>query len=913
MNETVISQTNTTCPYCGVGCGVSVQTRNGVPEPVSGLANHPANFGKLCVKGSALHQTLDHNERLTTPLLNGQPANWDAALNLIADKIQQVINNHGPEAVAFYGSGQLLTEDYYVANKLMKGFIGSANMDTNSRLCMASAVAAYKRAFGSDTVPGCYEDLETTDLLLLVGSNTAWAHPIVYQRIVAAKKANPALKIVVIDPRKTATCDIADLHLAIKPGADGYLFNGLLCYLADNNLLDQRFIDNCTDHFAETLHQAKIQTGDLAQLAAITDLPVEDLETCFNWFGKSPTAVTVYSMGINQSSSGTDKANSIINAHLASGKIGKPGCAPFSITGQPNAMGGREVGGLANQLAAHMDFSATDRERVKRFWQAPKIAEKPGLKAVELFEAILAGQVKFLWIMSTNPLVSMPNADLVKRALAQCELVVVSDCMAQSDTAQAAHVLLPAASWGEKNGTVTNSERRISRQRGFLPPPGEAMPDWWAISQVGQRLGFKQAFDYQHPAEIFDEHARLSAFENDGSRDFDLSALVGMSQQQYDSLSPVQWPVNDLYPSGKARFFDDGHFYTENNRARFLAIESRLPELERDITEAKLPALNMNTGRVRDHWHTMTRTGKSARLAQHISEPFVDIHPDDAALNQLQQNQLVKVFNQRGEICVRANLTANQRPGEVFVPMHWNDRYANKARMGALINSDNDPVSGQPELKVTQVNIRPMVLKWQGFVLSRNDLFQQQQGFEPFLCDYWAYGLTEQGHFYEVAGNQPAPQFLSDFKRRNDHQGQWLTLDDDSQSYHRWACIQNGQLQAIVFIQNIDTPPADVNRQWLIDCFKEENVDALTRKALLAGRKPGKHVDPGKIVCSCFQVGENAIKQAIEKGADSADALGKQLQCGTNCGSCIPELTALTNQYHCPTPNAELASEITEK
>lgn len=907
--------TDTTCPYCGVGCGVKVETHNGIPAPVTGLADHPANFGKLCVKGSALHQTLDNNERLTTPLLNGHRASWDQALNLISDKIQQVVNNHGPEAVAFYGSGQLLTEDYYVANKLMKGFIGSANMDTNSRLCMASAVAGYKRAFGSDTVPGCYEDLEQTDLITLVGSNLAWAHPIIYQRIVAAKQRNPSLKVVVIDPRKTASCDIADLHLAIRPGADAFLFNALLNYLATTDQLDQPFIENCTDDFELALEQARSQSEDLQQLSANTDLAVNDLLRWFDWFAASPRAVTVYSMGINQSATGTDKANAIINAHLASGKIGKPGCAPFSITGQPNAMGGREVGGLANQLAAHMDFSAGERERVKRFWQAPRIAEKPGLKAIELFEAVLRGDIKFLWIMSTNPLVSMPNADLVKRALEKCELVVVSDCMAYSDTARAAHVLLPAASWGEKNGTVTNSERRISRQRGFLPPPGEAKPDWWIISQVGQRLGYKDAFNYQHPAEIFDEHARLSAFENNGRRDFDLSALVGMSQQQYDALAPVQWPVNDDYPTGKARFFADGQFFTANKKARFLAIDACLPQQESAADNDKSAGLNMNTGRIRDHWHTMTRTGKSARLAQHISEPFIELHPDDAEDYGVKQNQLVEVFNRRASIRVRARISDQQRRGEAFVPMHWNDRYANQARMGSLVNSDHDPFSGQPELKITRIQLRPLPLQWQGFILSRQDLFISDSNLSPLDCDYWAYGLTSSGHFYEVAGNQTAVDFMNTFKQRCEQQlpGQWLSLDDDQRQHHRWACINDGKLQAIAFVQGIHEPDFSVNRQWLTEQFDNKNIDALTRKALLGGRAPGKQSDPGKIICSCFQVGENAIKAAIKDGANNAEALGQQLQCGTNCGSCIPELTALTQQYRSDNNAAELFTELSEK
>ncbi|WP_301387354.1 molybdopterin-dependent oxidoreductase, partial [Thalassolituus sp. UBA2590] len=562
-------QVQTTCPYCGVGCGVDISGTQEDIAPVAGMKSHPANFGRLCVKGSALHDTLGHADRLLHPTMNGQTTDWDTALNLVADKIRQVISTHGPEAVAFYGSGQLLTEDYYVANKLMKGFIGSANMDTNSRLCMASAVASYKRSIGSDTVPGCYEDLEQADLLVITGSNAAWAHPILFQRMAAAKKARPDMKVVVIDPRKTATCDIADLHLPIKPGSDTTLFNALLTYLHQQNALDTHFIEQCSENISAALDAASQAAADFSSLADITDVSQQDLETFFAWFRDMPKTVTFYSQGVNQSVDGTDKANSIINLPLATGRIGKPGACPFSITGQPNAMGGREVGGLANQLAAHMDFSPADRDRVRRFWQSPRIAEKPGLKAVDLFNEVKSGKIKFLWVMSTNPLVSMPDADDVKEAMKHCELVVVSDCMANTDTTAAAHVLLPAASWGEKNGTVTNSERRISRQRGFLPPPGEARPDWWIITQVARRLGFGKEFPYEHPADIFDEHARLSMFENKGTRDFDLSGLTNMSREQYDALAPVQWPVNDKYPSGRARFYDDGYFYTESGKAKF--------------------------------------------------------------------------------------------------------------------------------------------------------------------------------------------------------------------------------------------------------------------------------------------------------------------------------------------------------
>lgn len=620
MTTATFNLSRTTCPYCGVGCGVAVTRQNEQLLPVAGDQHHPANFGRLCVKGSALHDTLDLNDRLLYPQVHGQRTDWETALDTVSGKLRQVIEEHGPQAVAIYAAGQILTEDYYVVNKLMKGFIGSGNLDTNSRLCMASAVASYKRAFGSDTVPGCYEDLEQARLIIITGSNAAWAHPILYQRMDAAKKANPDLKVVVVDPRRTATCDLADLHLPIRPGSDALLFNALLGYMAEQQALDQDFIKAHTEGFDAALQQASQSWKGLEATAADLDIRTGDLAQLLEWFKTTEQTVTFYSQGINQSSSGTDKGNAIINLHLATGRIGKPGACPFSITGQPNAMGGREVGGLANQLVAHMDFADHDRDLVQRFWNAPNLVTGPGLKAIDMFSAIKRGDIKFIWIISTNPLVSMPDADDVKAALQQCEMVVVSDNMANTDTAALGHVLLPAAGWGEKNGTVTNSERRISRQRGFLPPAGEARPDWWIITQVARRCSFSAAFPYEHPAEIFDEYCRLTTFENNGRRDLDLGGLAGMNQQQYDALLPIQWPVNERYPSGRQRFFDDGHFYTPSGKARFVAVEPQLPKPRVQDGE-----LVMNTGRVRDHWHTMTRTAKSAKLAQHIREPYVTL------------------------------------------------------------------------------------------------------------------------------------------------------------------------------------------------------------------------------------------------------------------------------------------------
>ena len=909
----------TTCPYCGVGCGVQMPKDL---SAVSGLESHPSNFGKLCVKGSSLHETLSIQGRLLSPKVNGQDSDWDPALTQVADKIQQVVTDHGPNAVAFYGSGQLLTEDYYVANKLIKGFIGSANMDTNSRLCMSSAVSAYKRAFGSDTVPICYEDIEATDLLILIGSNPAWAHPILYQRMVAAKKNNPNMKIVVIDPRKTASCDIADLHLAIRSGTDAYLFNALLAYLADNGHCDQDYIEQFTNGFEEAVTQAKVGASNLAEVADVCNVAEVELAQFFNWYSNTDKTLSFYSQGINQSSSGTDKCNAIINCHLATGRLGKPGAGPFSITGQPNAMGGREVGGLANQLAGRMHFEKPgDTDRVARYWNTGSIATENGLKAVDMFDAVERGEIKFIWIMSTNPLVSMPEADRLKAALLKCEMVVVSDCLEKTDTTEVADIVLPAASWGEKNGTVTNSERRISRQRNFMPPMGNAKPDWWIITQVAQKLGFKEAFNYQHPYQIFNEHAGLSAFENGyddfPARDFDLSGLTNQTQQSYDDFQPIQWPVNKDYPNGRQRFFEDGKFFTANQKAQFISLNARSPVAK---TSADLPLI-MNTGRIRDQWHTMTRTGKTDKLLQHLPEPFVDIHPVDAEAYKLQQDDLAVINNDHGEIIVRVKITRAQTQGNIFVPMHWTGQFASKGRMGVLVNSIVCPISGQPENKHTPVAIKKYDSQWFGFLM----LAEQPEALAS-KCDYWAHIpfdiKTEsksdlnsqaldrpQGHYYELSGKQNIASAYQELKRLLPD-GEALIFTDARSGTHRIAIVEDNRLIASLFLSpQFDLP----NRRWLSQIFNSQSITDFQRRALLAGREGNAASDPGTIVCSCFQVGDKQIKAAVEAGTKDVVELGEKLKCGTNCGSCIPELKTLVEQYseQFAQQAAELATELT--
>ncbi len=893
---------NTTCCYCGVGCGVKATIENQQVIAVEGDPQHPANYGRLCVKGSSLHETQANSDRLLAPQIDGKNATWDEALTYSANTFRQIIDRHGPDAVAFYLSGQLLTEDYYIANKLMKGFIGTANVDTNSRLCMASATVAHKRAFGGDIVPGCYEDLEQTNLLLIVGSNMAYAHPITYQRIAHAKQQRPEMKVVVIDPRRTATCDIADLHLAIRPGADAFFFNGLLTYLASHGQLDNNFIEQYCNGFDDALAAAQSQVPNIETAAKFCDTSVQALTTAYEWFAGTHKAVTVFSQGINQSSSGVDKGNAIINCHLATGKIGRPGATPFSITGQPNAMGGREVGGLANQLAAHMAFdNASDIDRVKQFWNAPNMATKEGRKAVDMFQDIHDGKIKAVWVMATNPAATMPNANLVREALAKCELVIVSDCVATTDTARFAHVLLPATTWGEKIGTVTNSERRMSLQKGVLPPPGESKHDWQIMTEFAHKLGYRDAFNYTHPVDIFREHAALSGFENSDQphhsrRAFDISAYQHISFSEYENFTPIQWPVNAAHPQGRERFFSNGDFFTTDRKARLIPITARFPQ-----APAKAGQVIMNTGRIRDQWHTMSRTGSAAKLFGHCDEPFIDIHPQDMTKLGLKSGDLVQLDNRDTRYIGRANPHSGQRAGEIFAPMHWNRRFASSSCADALVNPYTDPLCGQPEFKHSPVSIKPYAAVWRGFLMVASTLGDTNPD-----CDYWAKITVAHGTKFRIADRQ-LPQdwrhwLTSQFTEVID----WAEMSDSGSNLYRMAGFIDGKL-AVLFhadpTQSGASPHDHKENPWLEQQLGQL-CDINTRFALLAG-DPGEGVeDVGKIICSCYQVGENTIRDAISKGCSSAATLGEKLKCGTNCGSCIPELNGLISDQRAITEKA---------
>ncbi|MEM9071760.1 MAG: molybdopterin-dependent oxidoreductase [Myxococcota bacterium] len=871
----------TTCPYCGVGCGVIARRGPKGDVVLKGDPAHPANHGQLCSKGTALGDTLGLEGRLLYPEIDGARATWEESLDLVASKFAEVIARRGPNAAAFYVSGQLLTEDYYITNKLMKGFIGSGNIDTNSRLCMASTVAGHIRAFGADAVPCCYEDLEAAKLVVLTGSNAAWCHPILFQRIKAAKRKDPDKKVVVIDPRRTATCELADLHLPIRPGADAILWNGLLDWLQSRGVVDYAFLEEHTKGFGRALAAAKTREG-IPRVAASCGLLAEDLVRFYEWWARDERVVTVFSQGINQSTSGSDKVSAILNCHLLTGRIGKPGSGPFSFTGQPNAMGGREVGGLANTLAAHMGFTPENVDRVGRFWKSDRVASKPGLKAVDLFERVLDGEVEALWIACTNPAVSLPNTSRVRDALAKVPFLVVSDCMRTTDTTRHAHVLLPALTWGEKDGTVTNTERCISRQRAFLDAPGEARPDWKIFCDVARRMGF-EGFDFTSPKEIFAEHAALSAFENNGTRDFDIGGLV----DAYDSLEPVRWPAPEDNAAGTKRLFADGRFYTDDGRANFVAVSPRppayVPDVEFDLV--------LNTGRVRDHWHTMTRTAKSPGLASHLPEPYVEMHPSDAADRGLSDRQLVRIETPWGEMVARIKAFEGQRRGSVFVPFHWTGEYARLGRVGPLISSETDPTSGQPEFKHTPARVIAYAPAWHGFLLLRGE------GSAP-CSDYWVRvpgdGFTQ----FDLAGDHRPETWASLGRKLLGSVGgtaRPLEFHDEARGRYRAAFVEEGRLVACLFVASSDDLPP---RRWLQGLFHSDSLSDVERMGLLAGRPASGHEDDGPIVCTCFGVGLNVLVRAIRReGLASPEAIGAALNAGTNCGSCVPEVEALLDEH----------------
>ncbi|MGB0922202.1 MAG: molybdopterin-dependent oxidoreductase [Alphaproteobacteria bacterium] len=869
----------TTCPYCGTGCGVVMSpARDG--WAVGGDPDHGANFGNLCSKGAALGDVLVDDGRLTTPSVDGVEVRWSDAIDQTAKRLRHIIDTYGPHSVAFYVSGQLLTEDYYVANKLLKGFIGSPHIDTNSRLCMASTVVGHKRAFGEDVVPGAYEDIDEADLVVLTGSNLAWCHPILHRRLREAR-AKRGTKVVVIDPRRTDSCDDADFHLPLKPGTDVALFNGLLCYLADQGIVDHPYIKAHVNGFEETLAAARADAPSLSHTAQKCGLEVETLKAFFDLFVSTERTVTIFSQGVNQSAQGSDKVNAIINCHLATGRIARPGMGPFSVTGQPNAMGGREVGGLANQLAAHMDpNNPAHIETVKRFWKAPSLRQGEGLKAIDMFKAMDEGRIKAVWVMATNPAVSLPDSGMVRRALEKCELVIASDVVPDTDTLKYADIVLPAAAWGEKTGTVTNSERRISRQRGFKPAPGQAKPDWWIMTKVAHAMGWKKAFNYKTPVDVYREHAALSAYRNEGARQFNIGAHAKISLREYDEMQPFQWPLTKGQSLKSKRLYGDGKFSTPDGRANMVAVGTKA--LKAQATQA-YPLL-LNTGRYRDQWHTMTRTGTSPRLSTNRTEPLVDIHPRDAERFGVSDGGLAELSNERGTIVMRVQVTEAQTRGTLFAPIHWTDQMASEAIVSKLVAPHVDPLSGQPESKATPITLRPFEAAWSGLVISRKALALPQS-------DYWCRYKVKGAWVYEIVGkhHQSAVTLFETLSLPGTTDR--LEVRDDKRGLYRAALMGDGVIHATL---HIDRDRPQLARQWMADRFTQNLLDDDERIGLLAGRPAGADAKADRTICACYGVGLVAIQNAIANGtATTVAEVGSALNAGTGCGSCVPEIRSL--------------------
>jgi assimilatory nitrate reductase catalytic subunit len=910
-------ETRSTCPYCGVGCGVIIESEGPQITGVRGDPDHPANFGRLCTKGSTLHQTasaaVTRQTRLLQPLRRRarrtapEAIGWDDALDLAADKFNQVIRDHGPDAVGFYVSGQLLTEDYYVFNKLAKGLVGTNNIDTNSRLCMSSAVAGYKKTLGADAPPACYEDLKHAECLFIAGSNTAWAHPVLFRRIEDAKTANPALKIIVADPRRTDTCEIADLHLALQPGSDVMLFNGMLHLMLWEGWTDARYIAAHTSGF-EAL-KATVRDCTPERVAQVCGIGQAELLQAARLFATSAATLSLYCQGLNQSSSGTAKNAALINLHLATAQIGKPGAGPFSLTGQPNAMGGREVGGLANLLSAHRDLANPQhRAEVAALWGVPAVPPLPGKTAVEMFQAAADGEIRALWIACTNPAQSMPDQATVRRALERCEFVVVQEAFSTTATCDYADLLLPASTWGEKQGTVTNSERRISRVRPAVPAPGAARADWAIGIAFARRLEARLGraptlFPYESAEAVWNEHR-----ESTRGRDLD---ITGMSYAMLEA-APQQWPLREGETTGRARLYEDGVFATPDGRARF-ADTPYVPVAE--AREARYP-FALNTGRLRDQWHGMSRTGTLGRLFGHAAEPTVQLHPQDMARRQLAEGDLVHVSSRRGSIVVPVAGSSEIGLGQAFIAMHWGGEYLSGrssagerlAGVNALTSSRFCPDSKQPELKHAAVKILKAELGWsllaaawlpQDRALDAARALRALMTAFPFAScvPFGAEDVGERaGILFRAAAYEVAPDAVlaqieqllalggSDALRYVDaRRGQRRTvrLVRDGADARLDGFLLGGDIRAAAWIKALlqDRLPAQAYGRQLLRPGAAAPIGVAAR---------------GRVVCSCFGVTQTTIVEGFAAAAGSAEQrlakLQATLKCGTNCGSCLPEL-----------------------
>ena len=898
-----IKETKSTCCYCGVGCGVIIKTDNDKIIDVKGDPNHPANFGRLCTKGSTLHLSAKLDNRALYPemrISRDEPrkrVTWNESLDFITEKFAKTIEEYGPDSIAFYISGQLLTEDYYVFNKLAKGLIGTNNIDTNSRLCMSSAVTGYKVTLGSDAPPACYEDIDHTDCLFIAGSNTAFAHPIIYRRIEDAKSKNPKLKIIVVDPRRTDTAQAADLHLAILPGTDVALFNGMLHVMLWEGMLDMAFINAHTSGFEALKDTVREYTPKM--VSDICGIKEADIVQAAKWFGKGPT-LSMYCMGLNQSVHGTDKNASLINLHLATGQIGKPGAGPFSLTGQPNAMGGREVGGMANLLSAHRDLSNPEhRAEIAKLWGIDDVPAIPGKTAIEIFDAVKVGSIKAIWIACTNPAHSMPDLNNVIEALGNAELVVLQDAYNNIDTCSYADVLLPASTWGEKEGSVTNSERRITRVNPAVNPPAEARHDWQIMVDFAQRLEKRLAkssnlFPYTNTEEIFNEHR-----ETTRGRDLD---ITGLSYALLNEQGPQQWPFIEGASVGKARLYSDGIFQMPDGKAQFINV---IYKGTADKTDARHP-LHLLTGRLRDQWHSMSRTGTISQLFNHVEEPAISMNIDDMQRRSIKEGDIVKVSNKRGSLVLLAQASEEVQPAQTFIPMHWGKQFMHGLGVNALMPATFDKLSKQPELKHTAIKLEKLELPWHMTVMRACNDLTQLQAIRALLVDfeYASCGLFGR----ESAENKLGMLILRAAHKEAPNQTIVDKIDailgmEDGMPLLNYNDAKRGISKRILIEHNKITGVRLMGETLAADWLKAvmlsgQFTDDLRRWALAPlVAPPSGQRGRGKIVCNCIDVSENEIIETIQLGADLT-TLQSKLKCGTECGSCVPELRRLV-RVHC--------------
>jgi assimilatory nitrate reductase catalytic subunit len=936
-----MKETKSTCPYCGVGCGVIIESVGAQITGVRGDPDHPANFGKLCTKGSTLALTassaITQQTRLLQPMRRehrsekAKAVSWDHALDFAATSFAQIIQEHGADAVGFYISGQLLTEDYYVFNKLVKGQIGTNNVDTNSRLCMSSAVAGYKQTLGADAPPACYDDVNHAGCIFIVGSNTAYAHPILFRRIEEAKKNNPQLKIIFADPRKTDTAEIADLYLPLLPGTDVALFNGMLHIMLWEGWVDNAYIAAHTNGFDALKTLVREYTPE--SVAQTCGIKKEDLFAATKLFATSPATLSLYCQGLNQSSSGTAKNASLINLHLATAQIGKPGAGPFSLTGQPNAMGGREVGGLANLISAHRDMAnPVHRAEVAALWGVNDVPSKPGKTAVEMFQAAADGEIKALWIACTNPAQSMPDQALVRRALERAEIVVLQEAYLTTETARYADLLLPATTWGEKEGTVTNSERRITRVRAAVPAPGDARHDWLIAQDFAQRLekliGVRTQLishqpelnqgltpinflDYAHPEHIWEEHKASTA-----GRDLD---ITGLSYALLDQ-APQQWPFKSGDAQGKARLYQDGVFPTADGRAKFVA-HAYKPVAEQ--RESRYP-YSLTTGRLRDQWHGMSRTGTLGRLFGHVPEPVVQMNAQDMSRRLIKEGDLVHVTSKRGSLVLPVQASSELNVTQAFIAMHWGSEFLSGrsssgeriAGVNAITTSSYCPISKQPELKHAAVKILKAELPWNLLAVARlpeetahstrAELQDLMARFEFSSCvpfgregreDAAPGSNTQRGILFRAAATYaPEDDSLSRIEALLGlNSADTLRYEDKKRGQRRTARLvrlPDGQAKLQGFVL-----AGDVSAEAWIKTLLQDELDAQSYGRLLlspGAKAPIAIQSKGNQVCSCFNVTESAINEFLStcegSDAEQLSSLQAQLQCGTNCGSCVPQL-----------------------